>query len=104
MFQAWDVEPNYFYPITILAFTTSLFSTKVHNMLSMMLDLRFKGMKVVKVCGEWWNGIGYYEGIWWENGLAFAHIGLLLGESTLGWLSFSISETLFKVLSSVVKN
>jgi hypothetical protein len=52
MFQAWDVEPNYFYPITILAFTTSLFFTKVHNMLSMMLDPRFKGMKVVKVCGE----------------------------------------------------
>jgi hypothetical protein len=52
MFQAWDVEPNCFYPITILAFAISLFSTKVHNMLSMMLDSKFKSMKVARVCGE----------------------------------------------------
>jgi hypothetical protein len=52
MFQAWDVEPNCFYPITTLAFATSFFLTKVHNMLSMMLDLKFKGMKVVRVCGN----------------------------------------------------
>jgi hypothetical protein len=31
-----------------LAFATSFFPTKVHNMLPMMLDLRFKGMKVVR--------------------------------------------------------
>jgi hypothetical protein len=31
-----------------LAFATSFFPTKVHNMLTMMLYLKFKGMKVVK--------------------------------------------------------
>lgn len=31
-----------------LAFATSFFPTKAHNMLTMMLDLKFKGMKVVR--------------------------------------------------------
>jgi hypothetical protein len=52
MFQAWGVEPDCFYFITILAFATSFFSTKVHNMLAMMQNPKFKGMKVVRVCGE----------------------------------------------------
>jgi hypothetical protein len=48
MVQAWDLSQVVSILSPFLAFATSFFPTKVHSMLTMMLDLRFTGMKVVR--------------------------------------------------------